>query len=561
MVLLRKVRDYYFYSRKFHKIKTKLDGIQPFIIRDYQKRFIDFIQDINGPKRVIALKPRQAGFSTLCASYFSWLFATKRNYSGLLMADKKDRTQEVAGIYHLFLENLPQKMTPMVSVRNSEKLWLNNPKVEDRKKNPGLNSGVVFETGQDPNAGRSASRQWAHLTEWAFVPYCNEIDEGVQNSIPLDPTTMIIKESTANGRAGAGKPFYDLWNAAKRGESIYKPFFVAWYEIDDYQIHPPRGFQPTKWEREVLKLHPKVTEANLYWRRLKVLEYNSDDEQTILTPEERFKQDFPLNDEEAFLSTGAPVFDIEKVNRLINILNSNRPAELQERVRPKGAVISQFLHCLTIYKPPREGLEYFIGADVAEGLELGDASSVCVLDQNGAQAAKWHGKIDSDLFGHLLIDLGRFYNEALIIPENNNMGIQTVTTIRNNNYPRIYKEMVEDKVEKKRIERFGWRTTSRSKMLALSEGIRSVRDGTGQILDVRLLEEMAGLSREANGNVNLNGKDRVVAYCLTLVGLRQYYSPRPVKRAKPRRISGPASEIHEAWERSRKDRNTKDIFS
>ena len=555
------IKDYHFYSSKFHKIKTKLDGVQSLILRQYQKRFIDFVLDINGPKRVIALKPRQAGFSTICASLFSWYFTTRKNCSGLLMADKKDRTQEVAGIYHMYLEQLPSMMMPMISVRNSEKLWLDNPRVESRKANPGLNSGVVFETGQDPNAGRSASRQWAHLTEWAFIPYCKEIDEGVQNSIPLDPRTVIIKESTANGRAGDGKAFYDLWNAAKRGDSIYQPFFVAWYEIDDYQIRPPDNFKTTKYEREILKQFKTVTDAHLYWRRVKIAEYLDDEEETILTPEERFKQDFPLNDKEAFLSTGAPVFPIEIVSKLIDNLNTHRPAQLQERVRPKGAIIEQFYHNLVIYKPPRENIEYFIGADVAEGIESGDASSACILDQEGRQVAKWHGKIDADLFGYLLIDLGTFYNEAILIVENNNMGATSVTTIRNNNYPRQFKMMIEDHVEKKRVERYGWQTNQKSKMTALNAGIKAVRDRESQILDVKLLEEMAGISREANGGVKLNGKDRVVAFCLALVGLRQYHIPKPPKKRKPRESHGTAAEIHEAWERKKKARNTKDIFS
>lgn len=509
--------------------------------------------------RIVALKPRQAGFSTITASRFSHRMFTDYHYTGLMMADKKARTDTVAGIYKTFLNELDGDIKPMIAKNNTEEVLLDNPDEKLRKVNPGLGSGIIFETGNDPNAGRSGTRRFAHLTEHAFYRYAKEIDDGVQNSIPLADDTAIIKESTANGRAGTGKSFYDLWQAAKRGESIYKPFFVAWYEVDDYFITPPDNWKATKKELDILKKHPTVTEANLMWRRLKIQEYLNDDEDTILTPEERFCQDFPLDDEEAFLSTGAPVFDNEKVNALIRKLRENKPIEIQHRFEIKSRIVKQFFDGLKIYAPPRENRQYYIGADVSEGLAIGDASSAFIMDHEYRQVARWHGKIDPDMFGHLLIAIGEIYNNALIIPESNAMGHTTVTTIRNQGYPMLYKELVEDESEGKRVVKYGWRTTVKSKMDMLNEAVKFIRDGECQILDVKLPEEMALVAREENGKVVLNGRDRVVAFALALMGRKHYnFSERTIPK-RINSVTGTGEEERIAWERKHK-KSKADMF-
>lgn len=523
MPLPPSLADFELYAKNLLYIKTKTQGLTPFHLRTYQKKFFNFVQDIKGPKRVIALKPRQAGFSTEVAAIFFWLMNIQENFKGIAMADKFGRTQDIQGIYSTYLQNLAPFITPMISKNNSEEIYFANPKSDPE--NPGLLSGVRFETGNDPNAGRAGSRQFAHLSENAFYRYYTEIDEGIQNSIPLDKNTYVIKESTANGRAGIGRPFFELWKAAERGETIYKPFFVAWYEIDDYQIEPPRGFKRTKEEIELCKQCPGITDAHLTWRRLKISEYLETEDGIILPAATRFDQDFPWSPTVAFLSTGAPVFPQVQLNSLIKTLSTSRPSDIKERIKFNDTMIDQYKRDLKIYSPPRRNEKYFLGADVSEGLAQGDASSVFVMNENKSQVASWHGKIDPDLFGHLLISIGKFYNNALLTVEANNMGQTTITTIRNEMYTRLYQYTEEDRIHKTQVTRFGWRTTGKTKMEMLNKGIKALRDEDCRILDLNLATEMDTVSREENGDVILNGKDRVVAYCLALSGHAHYYFP------------------------------------
>jgi hypothetical protein len=93
----------------------------------------------------------------------------------------------------------------------------------------------------------------------------------------------------------------------------------------------------------------------------------------------------------------------------------------------------------------------------------------------------------------------------------------------------------------------------------LNEAIKCVRDTVGRILDRRLPVQMTQITRGDNGEVNLNGKDRVVAYGLALMG-RKHCPPRPnANKKKKSRVTGTGKEIHGSWVGENK-KKTGDIF-
>lgn len=431
---------------------------------------------------------------------------TSEDFNGLAMADKLARTQTIANLYRTFYESLPDQLKPSYSIFNTEQIFFNVFK-----------SGLTFETANDPNAGRAGTRKFAHLSEHAFYRYALEIDEGVQNSIPLGSDTYIIKESTANGKAGNGKAFYDLWQLAKRGESIYKSFFVAWYEIDDYAIPIRDKFKLTKEEIDLIKRFPSITEENINWRRLKLLEYKSDDN-SILSPEERFNQDFPIDDITAFLSTGQPIFDLEQLEKQIELINLSPMRNIKDILSIPNDFIKRFSNNLEIYSPPRKDRKYLLGADISEGLAQGDASCITVIDHEYNQVLSWYGKIDPDLLGILIVGIAEWFNQALVIPEVNNMGHTTLTAIKNEGYSHVYRETIEDKVTKEKTTKLGWRTTEKSKQSMLNHYVKLFRENDLKIKDKKLLIEMTQIARGENGNVNLNGRDRVVSMGLACMG-------------------------------------------
>jgi len=83
---------------------------------------------------------------------------------------------------------------------------------------------------------------------------------------------------------------------------------------------------------------------------------------------------------------------------------------------------------------------YVISADGAENVPDGDYSCGHVWKVgNREQCAMWHGRTDPDTFGHVLGELGRYYNTALIAPEANAAGLATLHVLAKDlSYPRLF---------------------------------------------------------------------------------------------------------------------------
>ena len=522
------ILDFYSFSENFLMIEAKGGRLVPFVPRPYQRRIIDPILKafINKePVRLLVCKGRQMGVSNTVAAVFFWLMVTNHHMKGKLIADQSKRTDEVFGIYKRFLANLHPDLIPMIEADNTREVMFQNPSRDKIKDDPGLDSGMKAETAKDPNAGRAGTATLAHETEHAYFDYASKIDEGLGNSIPLMDGTFsaVVKETTSNGMDGKGGAFYSAWCEADAGESNSVPIFISWTENPEYEWNSD-GFKPNELERKMMETHSELTPRKLMWRRNKLREYSKDAGETsgsIYTPEERFRQDYPLSAEESFLSSGNPVFDQDRLKSQIEFLRANPVVKFDVLHFFKDTLLEQYGTCLEVYDIPKDGTPYAIGADIAEGLEHGDASTAFVLDKNLNQVASFYGKIDPDLFGVLLVALGKLYNNALLAPEINNMGYATLSAIKNANYWNVYERDVRDERTEEIKKKIGWRTTTKNKLDMLAYFQARHRDSEVVIRDALLLKEMRGITRDATGNVSLNGKDRVVAACIALQAIKQ----------------------------------------
>jgi len=93
---------------------------------------------------------------------------------------------------------------------------------------------------------------------------------------------------------------------------------------------------------------------------------------------------------------------------------------------------------LWIFWPPVVGKRYFISADVARG-DGRDNSACCVWDTDTMQqCAEYYGRIPVEEYAKLLVDLGHRYNNALLVVENNNIGMACLEHIRLAQYENVY---------------------------------------------------------------------------------------------------------------------------
>lgn len=124
---------------------------------------------------------------------------------------------------------------------------------------------------------------------------------------------------------------------------------------------------------------------------------------------------------------------------------------------------------LRIWYPPSPGIEYVIGADVAEGVEGGDYSCAWVIEGHSKRhVATWHGAMDPWDFTDQLVTLARYYNSAILAPESNNHGHTVIDRLVHEiDYPNLYsptrRHDRKGKVKASKDAAAGWRTTEGSK--------------------------------------------------------------------------------------------------
>jgi hypothetical protein len=125
------------------------------------------------------------------------------------------------------------------------------------------------------------------------------------------------------------------------------------------------------------------------------------------------------------------------------------------------------------------------------GLQTGDYSVAQILDSKKRQVATWRGHVHPDYFAEVLQALGDFYNEAMIIVENNSHGILTCTRLgKDMAYPNFYTEVQVDKITEKETVKLGFTTTAKTKPLIIDQLRASMREGELELNDKTTIREM-----------------------------------------------------------------------
>ena len=241
------------YIETFLKIRTKDGTLMPLRLNQPQDRMYQAVKsqwDAGKPVRIIVLKARQMGFSTLTEAIIFAITATRFYTDCMIVAHKDEATANLFRMSLRYYENLPEPMKPMRKASNAHELVFDKP-AHYKGRRPGLGSSIKCATAGGSGVGRSATLRCLHLSEFAFWPGDKrETLAGLSQAVPDKPGTMIIIESTANGY----DEFKNRWDAAveaqRRGEDGYLPIFFAWYEMEEYRRTPPPGFERTPEEQE-----------------------------------------------------------------------------------------------------------------------------------------------------------------------------------------------------------------------------------------------------------------------------------------------------------------------
>lgn len=155
------------------KIRTKSGAVVPFRLNAAQQKLYAVAkrqQDEGKPVRIIILKARQLGFSTLTEALLFHACATRANVNALVVAHREDATANLFRMSKLFYDELPAPVKPMLRTSNAQELVFENPSRASRGALPGLRSRFRCATAGGRGIGRSDTLQCVHLSEYAFWP-------------------------------------------------------------------------------------------------------------------------------------------------------------------------------------------------------------------------------------------------------------------------------------------------------------------------------------------------------------------------------------------------------
>lgn len=463
------------------KIKTKSGTVVPFRLNDAQRKLYAVAkrqQDAGKPVRLIILKARQLGFSTLTEGLIFHACATRRNVNALIVAHREDATANLFRMSKLFYDELPAPVKPMLRASNAQELVFENPSKlrSEREARPGLRSRIRCATAGGRGIGRSDTLQCVHLSEYAFWPDGADGKAstlaGILQAVPSLPGTMVVIESTANGF----EDFKERWDAAVAGENDFEPVFFAWFENPDYSMPVVPGTEWTPEERELRDAY-RLTDGQLQWRRWCIAN-------NCGGSLDMFRQEYPASPGEAFLHSGTGVFDNEQIvlrlERLPSAAGRGEFADGEWTESETGAI--------TLYELPEEGVPYVLGGDTAG--EGSDYFTAIVIDNvSGRIVAKLRQKYSEPEYVRQICALGRFYNDALVAIETN-FSTYPVMKLQEMEYPNQYSREREDTYTRQMKKSYGFRTDRQSRPRAIANLVEVFSSHPEWFTDRELLEEM-----------------------------------------------------------------------
>ena len=463
------------------KIKTKSGTVVPFRLNDAQRKLYAVAkrqQDAGKPVRLIILKARQLGFSTLTEGLIFHACATRRNVNALIVAHREDATANLFRMSKLFYDELPAPVKPMLRASNAQELVFENPSKlrSEREARPGLRSRIRCATAGGRGIGRSDTLQCVHLSEYAFWPDGADGKAstlaGILQAVPSLPGTMVVIESTANGF----EDFKERWDAAVAGENDFEPVFFAWFENPDYAMPVVPGTEWTPEERD-LKAAYQLTDEQLQWRRWCIAN-------NCGGSLDMFRQEYPASPGEAFLHSGTGVFDNEQI--VLRLERLPGPAGRGEFT--DGEWTESETGAITLYELPEEGVPYVLGGDTAG--EGSDYFTAIVIDNvTGRIAAKLRQKYSEPEYVRQIYALGRFYNDALVAIETN-FSTYPVMKLQEMEYPNQYSREREDTYTRQMKKSYGFRTDRQSRPRAIANLVEVFSSHPEWFTDRELLEEM-----------------------------------------------------------------------
>lgn len=473
-----------------------------------QRPFVQEVEDQYNaglPVRIITLKARQLGISTLCEGIaFLWAFLHPGT-NGAVVSHTDGQAMQLFEMTKRYWENWPLKVLFKVKYNTRRQLqW------QDTQSN------LRVITAKNTDTLRGSTIHALHASEVAFWDDPETLWGGLEPSIPNRHGTFVCLESTANG---VGNWFHEEWQRAELGESAFSPLFFPWYRHSATRIY---GTTLTTVDLDVEEraLYRTMTDeglsqesilASLAFRRVEVRKKGED----------WFHQEYPSTAEEAFLTSGNPIFPPVAVKECYN-KKTGAQGRLYRTGRGDVVFEPDPNGPLTIYVRPHPDPRpdrYFVGGDPAE-THTGDPACMQVIHRHTLeQVAVYHGHPTPGEFGEQMMLLGDFYGHAMLCPEVEGGGTVAIDRIIRSGYGNVWSWKKPDRTSTG-ASTWGWLTSYQTKRWAIGTLKSLIIDRSINIHDSRTYHELLNFVEHPNGelgNVGRSGHDdTVMAFAIAI---------------------------------------------
>lgn len=532
--------DFCFWAAMFVYIKNKGGGDDVlFKLTRPQRRFVARLEELRlagKPIRIILLKARQWGGSTVSQLYMAWLMLVhKVGLNSLIIAHQGTATDEIKDMFDRMIKRYPVGLLYELgaSYDNNEPKMVAVGKSGAIFRVPQRNCKVKLGTAERPDSCRGGDYNLVHCSEVGIWKKTDgkspeDIVRSACSGILLEPYTMIVYESTANG---TGNFFQREYDAAKRGQSQFEAMFVSWFDIEKYSmpIDDLVAFAIHLYENRNNENENSTREESgryLWWlwnmgATLEGINWYIK-ERAKYNDHGQMASEYPSDDIEAFVHSGARVFDKYKVEALRPACRPPRyigdvyaDADEGEDALRNIRFAEDHQGMLWIWALPEidEQVEianrYLTIVDIGGRWKKADWSVIVVIDRlfmmDGGKpsvVAQWYGHIDMDRLAWKAVQVAAFYDNALLVIESNTAEtkdknrnvdgdqsfyiLNQIKGVYNNLYAR---KQSEDDIINKVPRKYGFHTNVSTKPMIISTLVKAVRDAMYVERDVRCLDE------------------------------------------------------------------------
>lgn len=457
------------------------------------------------PPRLIGLKPRQVGGTTVAAG-ISTHHAKRFNSKGAMIADILERSSNLFRMVCSFAQKDEFDWGFGVRTPTEKYLTFEN------------GSEIVKRSADTPTAGRSDTLTIVHASEVAYwkdtsVKNARDVYTALMNALANHTSTLGIIESTPHGAMGL---FYEQWQSARwpvfddywTQYSIqpsddgngWLRVFAAWFEFPEHRESVRRGSPLT--DRETDKIMSTLTDREkqgiekygwdadqIAWRRWKI-------KNDCLNDDVRFDEEYPEDPQRCFLASGRPRFDTAGV-AAIEIRSRSTRHESGILVRQSNGVVTyqatgENEAWAWIWERPRVGCKYLISIDTMRGesetarTQDSDCHSILVWraayrDHEGTiHPARLVARVappcrlDNKPAAMQVDLLSRWYGRCIAAVEINN-GIGMLKELRDLGVP-LYRMASWDKVKQQSVSQLGWETNKDTRPMIIDELASRIRE-------------------------------------------------------------------------------------